>query len=283
MLSFGSCALGIPLRREGAVARTKSQPRSNQEFIEANYDGVDEIRELMKNWKNRFTCDNPRVSERYLKGELRVLVEIKSLVPLGNTIKLCAVLQRERQITRDRDGNDLLFRGQVNPDHRRFVTHADYEEKSVLVKIIEGMQHEQIIVPSVIRLERVDHLFSLWSDSLYISSRKGFVCLGTLIDREANPSASRDAVIGQNQLPNQMVKSGPQVLEDVADNGGEVCRNIFSDKNPPDQIIGLRVFLSDRGVRIGFEKGFQSTVEITDVLLGPLDFTPNNKGPIVHK
>jgi hypothetical protein len=52
----------------------------------------------MERWKNRFTLDNPRLIQRYLKGELDIVVVLVASFFSGglrDTEDFCAVFQRE--------------------------------------------------------------------------------------------------------------------------------------------------------------------------------------------
>ena len=59
--------------------------------IEKSKDIANNIRALLKKFNNRLTLDNRRLCERYLNGELHVLLHFRD----GNDVEYAASLQRE--------------------------------------------------------------------------------------------------------------------------------------------------------------------------------------------
>src|SRR5947209_3338594 len=66
-------------------------------------DCIDKTAQLMEKWKNRLTLDNLRLSERYRKGEIHLIVHcrmIRSDCRLFDTNDFCAIYQYGDSIAR---------------------------------------------------------------------------------------------------------------------------------------------------------------------------------------
>lgn len=255
------------------------------EHIESDDDGVNQIRELMERWKHRLTAHNLAITERYAKGELRVLVEF-SLLPMRNSVKFCALFEGICPRENGWNGHYDLLRsaGELEGNASGQMGGTTNKKQTVFVAIVKQMQTHQVFIPSSVRVESVDHLYRLWGDSLYFSGRFGFVMLQTLFaDRE------RGIVVGglavrQNQLPDKMVKGGSEVLENISDDKGKIFGNRFTLTQLYDEVSSLRLSLSDERIGIGWfgEKAMNPSIQVSDVMFGPFDFEPNGFGSLVH-
>jgi hypothetical protein len=63
-----------------------------EERLELGNDAANKMRQLMEKWKGRLTLDNLRLTERYLKGGLEILVHIRPELA-AYSADLCAVLK----------------------------------------------------------------------------------------------------------------------------------------------------------------------------------------------
>lgn len=73
-------------------------PTSEYPAIEDFDDALYELDELMQRWKHRLTIRDLSLAERYLKGEIRLLVRLEEVGRAGE--KLRAVLQGVSPISR---------------------------------------------------------------------------------------------------------------------------------------------------------------------------------------
>ena len=59
----------------------KEEAVGSEERKELTDNAIDKARQLMEKWKNRLTLDNLRLAERYLVGELEILVHLRIGLP----------------------------------------------------------------------------------------------------------------------------------------------------------------------------------------------------------
>jgi hypothetical protein len=78
-----------------------------------------------------------------------------------------------------------------------------------------------------------------------------------------------------NQLPSQVVKTTPQLIQDFSAQQGDRVGDRGANPHLIDSISGLRIIPGAESIGIGFAEGLQPAIEITDVLFGPFDFRPD--------
>lgn len=247
-------------------------------------DPVDQMRKLMEKWDNRLTLDNLRLAERYLEGGLEIHVHIRVFAVVNvDATDFCAVLKNCKPLSASaaglgHDGHALggLLGGVVlDPaNHGGATAERSNEQEAVFVDVVKLVKFPEDIIATLVRLERVEDAYRSRRHSLYFSGRVGFVFGSSLEDGKAGPVAprARRSTVGQNQLPGQMVKTAPQVVQNLPDQQGDGPGDTGADLHPIDLISGLRVYLDSESIRVTFAEGLQPLFEITDVLFGPFDF-----------
>lgn len=80
--------------------------------------------------------------------------------------------------------------------------------------------------------------------------------------------------LGGHKLINQMIEGTSEVLQDVANDKGNVIGNIVNPADIMDRLSRLRVYLSSDSIGLGFAvvEGVEREIQVTDVLIGPFDF-----------
>ena len=156
------------------------------------------------------------------------------------------------------------------------VPHA-CNEQSVFVEVVKLVESPEIIVPTFIGLQDKDVFFSHWADFTYFSLQ----CLrchllGTLKHRKPDPPESflsDSRAVSYDELHNQVVERGPQVLNRIPSNKGDDLRDRLKTRNIMSSLRDLRVMLSRDFIRVGWAKERRNfDIQITDVLFGPFDF-----------
>jgi hypothetical protein len=255
-------------------------------------DAVNKMARLMKEWKNRITLDNLRLSERYLKGEIELLIQFRSVLP-DNTGNLCAVLKYWKPFAR-RDGDGIFnlreqtggllnLREQIFEERmlgskaKAKLPHAicDDEQEAVFVDIVKVVELPEVVIPTLVWLDGIDETYDVRAHSLYFSRRFGFVFGRSFTDGKAG-GFSGTLPIGLNQLPGQMVEAAPQLVDGLTGNQGKFSRRLGANLNPKNSLSGLRICLAEESIWVGFAKGLQPTFKITDVMFGPFDFKPDS-------
>jgi hypothetical protein len=247
-----------------------------QEGHELLDNAVHKLRKLGEKWQNRLTLDNLRISERYLKGDIEILIQLFDHAPAG-LANYCVVFNSLQRVIEPQSSGLWSERraGEEGQDRLR-VQVSNHKQELVLVGNVQLMEFPQVAVASLVRLNSFQETFRTRAHSLYLSRNAGFVFGRSLEDREASPARATTGIlpISLDQLPSQMVKSASQVVKDVAHNQREL---IGGRVNPElvDMLLSLRVYLSDKSMRVGFSESFNQALEISDVMFGPFDFSPD--------
>ena len=147
---------------------------------------------------------NLRIAERYVKGELRILVETRSKVFLTNPPKFCSVLERERPIEGYRHEDVWIAKdvsgAKVMPDVNgdAFVSCPNYKQESVFVYVTEDVQSPKVFIPSTVRFETIDRVYGSLRHSLHFSRAFGLVFLESLSNRKRSDANPRSSSVSQH-------------------------------------------------------------------------------------
>jgi hypothetical protein len=258
-------------------------------------DAIDKMNKLMQKWKDRLTVDNLRLSERYLKGEVEVIVHLWATFP-GDAGYFCSILKNWESSgsSENRMGDSashVLMHLRSQSPNRRLpcqdrregggITEIELPEaerhdqqEAVLVDIVKFVECPKIVAPTLVRLERVNKPYRSGIHSLYLSRRFGFVLGRSLADGKIGPVA-RGIPVCLNQLPSQVVERTAQLVDGFPDDQGEVFGWLRPNLDPKDALAGLRVLVAQHAIWVSFAEGQNPSFKITDVVFGPFDFRPN--------
>src|SRR5258708_11548644 len=182
---------------------------------EASHKGADdaanEVSHMVERFKNRLTSDNLRLSERYIKSELKALVRLSMVGGSGHVYDFVATFERHRSFGEC----DLPSRSENNaPAIER---HGSREHEPMLVITVELVDGPQGIVPSDVRLYRTQDFFSAHRHLVYFSLANGrCILLWTFADREVSVFVGSTTPC-PHQLPNKMVEGTPELVNGTSD------------------------------------------------------------------
>jgi hypothetical protein len=248
---------------------------------EAGYDGVNQIRKLMQAWNDRLTLSNLRLPERYIKGDIELLIHLRAK-RAGYPTNFGAVLNYWNSGVREKRDwraqlNECRLRGRL-PLHERKTGFAnrigDNEQESVLVEIVKFVEFPEAIVPTLVRVERINEIYGSRAHSLYFGANTGFVFGRSLVNGEIGLLV-RSAAVGLDKLPSEVVETAPKLVNGFSSENGEFQRRLANDTNLVNELMSLRVYIDNKSIVVGFEEGTGESFEVTDVLFGPFDFRPN--------
>jgi hypothetical protein len=154
-------------------------------------------------------------------------------------------------------------------------------QEAMLVDVVEFVENPKLLVPSLVRLQSLDESHCGPGDSLYFGAASGFQFLEK-VSKVFGLSKNREAVFsgglvasGVNELPDEVIQSGSQIVENITDDDGQGQGNWRARWKAVDLIAGLRVVLGVDGIRVRVEKSVNPSLKVTDVLFGPFDFCPD--------
>jgi hypothetical protein len=74
-----------------------------------------------------------------------------------------------------------------------------------------------------------------------------------------------------NEGDNQIIESGPKILENIPTDDGEIGRDGVGFNDVINELSRFRISLSADLIRLRFFEGIKSRLEFLDVCIGPLD------------
>jgi hypothetical protein len=239
---------------------------STQVRFEGVNDGIYEVCHTLERFKNRLTSNNLRLSERYSKSELEILVACSVISGCGDIDDFVATFQKNRGLTPSN--------GPIGPNNNvpTIDSCGDGEKKAMLVDSIQLMDMPESIVATTVRLYRKQHFFSGNGHLVYFSLANGrCVLLRTLADGEVGIFV-RSSASCLDKLPSQMVERTSKVVENIPNNWGEVVWGGVDAADVQSYVLNLRLFLNAECIRFRIAEGANSNIQITDVLFGPFNF-----------
>lgn len=210
---------------------------------------VNRAHKLMKQLDERLHLGNLRLVDRYLRGELNLVVHLL----IGEVGKeFVALLQRYEGlpgVKEDVELGNLLtgegFRHISSHDGAEVDTvqpRCNGEYETVLVDIVKAVEFPKQVIPTLVRFGCVDCVYRTLPRSLYLSKLFGFVERGGVLDGDI-------AGDQRNYLGN--------------------CGNGINVVRWPSC---LRIALGSDFVGAGTVPCGDSLLEVCDVLFGPFDF-----------
>src|ERR1019366_1288061 len=127
--------------------------RSLQERPESRNDVADKMRQLMKRWEQCISPTNRRFGERFLAGEIHILIVFR-VVETGEVWFVC--------LERNSSDNHIL---------------ADGQDETVLIGVVQSSEQPESLTPALVWFERIDGLYRFLPRTLYASSLSGFITL----------------------------------------------------------------------------------------------------------
>jgi hypothetical protein len=242
-------------------------------------DASDQIQRLPNNLNDRFDLANPSLIQRYSELKLYLLVHFRAK-RIGNEIVAYIVKNQEIPGSNPHVGHDATSKlcpcgSHVLTQIELFHSEASGQQESVLVDNIQTMQSPQNVIRSLIWFDVPDVLYGLIPRALHFSKKSGLVVKGSRLvvkDRKSSVAVDRTAV-RSNQQTDGIVEGRSQVLQDVPSDQTNVIRDVLLIRQVVDDLLGFRITLGRDFVGIGLEEHVKSSVELIDVLFGPLDFS----------
>ena len=230
----------------------------SQQSAELVDDVCDKLRHILESFQDRFTVRNLRLSERYLKGEIHILVEFSIR---GVSKKYCACFNRAFRT----DGADLkvcewrprmasLCELPVN--NRRDIgtseVNSNGEQQAVLVGAVQCVEHpEHVPLPALVGLNYVDRFYRFWPKALYFSHLFGTVFRGGIVNGERNSLGVSLASAGLPELQGEVVQGTPQIRQSIGSNEPDLGGNGVEFINVINRAAGIRITLDLNSARFG--------------------------------
>ena len=136
------------------------------------------------------------------------------------------------------------------------------------------MEQPEVVIPSTVRLDSINRLYSRMRHSLYFSELLGFVFRGVIRDGKVDMStaASLSGRANLEQGIGQMIESTPDAEEDIAADHGENRRRVEALHHIVGAISCLEIGLDPDQIGVRVKEGAGLDIQLIDVLFGPFNF-----------
>jgi hypothetical protein len=279
------------LKRQGmritGVEKYQMSAELCQERPREIQDAIDGVAKIGQHCRNRLSRENPRLIERYIEGELHILVRF---LVNGTDVEYIADFQRAEDIGDSE--TKVTQRLNVSISQRRLrlpelarenrsdanadIRGPDRYQQAVLVGVVKLFDSPERVVSSLVRFGCVDEINRILPHEFYFSGRVGHIVRGTIIDRVGdtvrNPLCAASA--HEIELLRQMIQGSPKITEHVANHQADVCRDSINPRHVAEQLARLRIVLGPDFIRLGAIEGFDGSLEIVEVEFGPLGLQP---------
>lgn len=260
---------------------SECSPEEREEIVK---DAIRKGRELTKRLKNRLTCKNLRLAERYLNGELKLHVH---MVRVADPAEYCAVIYGAHRILDFDSWRDFKeFGGRGNSSNIEDRTaHAGIgdDQSPVLIRIVQFVERPKLVVPQFVGFDAAENIHDGLFSGLYMSAVGPMKTIGRRVDREATALSLRfPPAIGEHQAAPEMVKAASEIVNRVGSNRPEASGRLGSDGNAIDLVPPIRITLASDRIGVGLVEGFDRGFKVADVLFGPVDLDPNAGRAISH-
>lgn len=232
---------------------------SDKQGLKSENQVVNAVRRLMESWEQRDARDSLGIFQRYVEGELHVLIHFR--LAGENYI---AVFEGRRGFGNVEEAIHRPLNTPL-PDMR------EGDEQGVMfVGNIHCVDEPEQVVPSPIWLGSLNGILSALRHQLYFSMTMGYVTRSVLKDRKAGTTI-RDFPVDENKLISKVVEGASEVMRNVSGNESEVMGRRLELGHAKDIISRLRVLLGFNDIRFSFDEPVPSDFQVEDMLFGPFD------------
>ena len=191
----------------------------SQERLKLRHDVADKVRKLMERFNHRLTLSNPILVERYLKGEIRLLVQVRNVdgeyvawferkSPLRRPDE--EVQCRERSCFTAGFHHQIHVLGDVRSQVCALKSTSCNVQPSVLVDVVQLREDPELMsVPSLVQLGCVDCIYGSLRHAMYFSWTLAHVFRGVIKDGKSDLSFIRRIVSrpDEEELEGQIVEA----------------------------------------------------------------------------
>lgn len=260
-----------------------------EKYVELIDDIDRRVAEVAEHFNHGMLSQSPDIPKHYLESKIDIHVHVR--VRQGKEI--CAVFRvKDAELY---DGAKFRRVGWVGTHGSSWwvQSHAPFEarghlhlghsdnnrQKPVLVHNVKVMDDPEgvhfSLVPSMVRLQPLDHCGGRFAGSLYLSKAVGSKFLPVREDRKLDFGLDPSGVgvsVRLDQLPREMVKAGAEMVDGLASDNCEPS-NGFRVSRIPDLIFdpsGIRVVIFRHFIEVSEERP-DHRVKALDVLVGPVN------------
>jgi hypothetical protein len=273
---------GISIQDAGKDGSVSVHSTEQSKVVKRHQDVADATRSLMQHFNDRLTLDNLRLSERYLNGELHIIVYFR----FGENIKYAVSFERETRRTRLQKKSGVIAFGDVTEDSGELIPDfgdfsrghtmepilpSESEQQTVLVDNVQAMDmSKHLPVSTRVRFDLRERFYSVRRQTLSYGPNTGFKFTGALTCREID-ILKRAGRIGSdaNKTICQMIQSAPQVVNGISCNERDISPDGLNVSKIVHAVRSIRCVLREDWIRIVLDEFTPKLSEFEDVFFGP--------------
>lgn len=209
------------------------------------------------------------LAEEYFRNRLCIVIklDVTPLADIGNCGERAKSANKRTILHRDQWGvlraenGDLIDSG-----------GADYRhEDGVLLNVVQSVKGiERVSFSAFKGFHRNENVFDRLARRFY-SFATGFK-VDPIVPCGEFQVTILYAAIPTNDLPCHVVERAPKVVDSIAYYEGPHGRDILSELDEDSGLSRLWVTAYGEGVRVGIHEGGKLPFQVTDVMIGPVDF-----------
>ena len=127
---------------------------------------------------------------------------------------------------------------------------------------------ERPAVPSFVRLDSIDGLYSSITHTLYFLHLSGFVFCGRLKDGEIYTFRPRSGRTNLHQVHSEMVERTPEILNHIAENCRKLDRNYFDKVDVIGSLSRPRIVFKIDNIWVSGHETIDGLAQLENMLLG---------------
>lgn len=254
----------------------------NKFVFELENNTVNKVTQMLKDFDERMTLNNLRLSQRYIDGQLRLIMHIRFADE-----EYVAIFERFPDAAWHSETPDARYSSKEgccvgDLKHRSLEGVESDEQSVVLVGNVQFVDRPEKLIPTLVRKGSVNSVYSTLPHALYSSMSLGFVFRGKLPDREGG-LLTRVVPRNKNELVCEVVESASDVMDNVARSKRDFGGRLSKDSDAMDCLSRLRIVLSDDSLCWGFPVEIipDDRFQVTDVLVGPFNFYADKSKSLV--
>ena len=243
-------------------------------------DAANRIRKFRQSWNDRFIFKSPRIAERYIDLQITIHVHIRyrgGELDGANRCLFChPTPSHSLNPTTTADTiKPTLIRCHRDPRNCRATNHERQEAMLVPnVEVVKEPKGVASVINSMVWLQPLDQCLAASGDTLYFSALHGRSIFRSVVTDRALMAVARALSIRNDQLPQEMVDRGTQIMNDLAHKDRETKWGHCTLQRELNY-LGLIIRLGNETMRVGRKKSLDFSVELLDLFIGPLNLGPH--------
>lgn len=225
------------------------------------------FRELMKSFDDWHSGKRKSIVEQYEQGRLSIICDL-GISAASDQIVPCSAISAQNPRAKYDLLASLIFHANVVDD----IDIHHWKQEPMFVQVVKVVQGPKGVIPSLVRFHNLhDEVSDCFRGSMYrsaINSRYKF------LPRYTNRELCMQVVGTESpidDLIHGVIQRSSQIVERITDQESKCIRNELADFDLNSIVSGFRIVVDAETVTAMCGKPVNLTVEIIDVLFGPLD------------